>query len=492
MQKQSLQLSLQQKLTPQQIQYIKLLQIPTAELDARIEEELETNPALEEGEEQPEKTETEDSEDYPEDTSEDGETDNDLPSKDGDDEFGVDDYLTDDDYSGYKMQGDFYEQEERDTPLASSFNLYDSLLTQLEFLNLSDRRETIAKHLIGSIENDGYIRRDLYAIANDLAFTQNVETDEDEIEEILFLIQEFDPAGIAARNLSECLYLQLKRKDDIEPEVAHAKIIIKDYFEEFSKKHYERIKQRLNINDAELKKAINLITHLNPKPGDNSAGDIKSQYLIPDFILINTGNKLEVSLNSKNAPELRVSYAYREMFDTYDKSSKKDKKMKEAVSFVKQKLDAAKWFIDAIQQRQQTLLKTMNAILRVQYDYFLEGDEAKLKPMVLKDIASVVGLDISTVSRIASNKTIQTDFGVIPLKFFFSEGISTDTGEDASSREVKSVIKDLIEAEDKAKPLADEKLEEILNSKGYNIARRTVAKYREQLDIPVARLRKKL
>ncbi len=490
MQKQSLQLSQQQKLTPQQIQYIKLLQVPTAELDARIEEELENNPALEEGEEMPEKQDSEDEQDdFANDASDD--SDEDFEKKEGNDEFDSSDY-TDDDYSGYKMQGDFYEQDEHDMPIVSSSNLYESLLTQLEFLNLTERKETIAKHLIGSIESDGYIRRDLYAIANDLAFTQNLETDEDEIEEVLFKIQEFDPAGIAARDLAECLYLQLRRKDEHDPEVIHAKAIVKDFFEEFSKKHYDRIKLRLSIDDDELRKAIELITHLNPKPGDNGTGDVKSQYLIPDYILVNSGSKLEVMLNSKNAPELKVSAAYREMFDTYDKSPKKDKKMREAVTFVKQKLDSAKWFIDAIQQRQQTLLKTMNAILRFQYDYFLEGDEAKLKPMVLKDVASFVGLDISTVSRIASNKTVQTDFGVIPLKFFFSEGIATDSGEDASSREVKSVIKDLIEAEEKSKPLADEKLEEILNEKGYNIARRTVAKYREQLGISVARLRKKL
>ncbi|HAR19942.1 MAG TPA: RNA polymerase sigma-54 factor [Cytophagales bacterium] len=489
MQKQSLQLAQQQKLTPQQIQYIKLLQIPTAELDARIEEELEANPALEEGEELPEKQETDETEDYANEASE--ELDDNFEKKNTDDEFDASDYA-DDDFSGYKMQGDFYEQEEYDAPLASTTNLYESLLNQLEFLNLSERKNTIAKHLIGSIENDGYIRRDLYAIANDLAFTQDFETDEDEIEEVLFKIQEFDPAGIGARDLAECLYLQLVRKDELEAEVSHAKSIVKEYFEEFSKKQYERIKQRLGIGDEELKKAIDLITHLNPKPGDSSAGEVKSQYLIPDFILVNTGNKLEVVLNSKNAPELRVSSAYREMFETYDKSTKKDKKMREAVTFVKQKLDSAKWFINAIQQRQQTLLKTMNAILKAQYDYFLEGEESKLKPMVLKDVASVVDLDISTVSRIASNKSVQTDFGVIPLKFFFSEGISTDSGEDVSSREVKSVIKEMIEAEEKSKPLADEKLEEMLNEKGYNIARRTVAKYREQMGIPVARLRKKL
>lgn len=493
MQKQSLKLSQQQKLTPQQIQYIKLLQITTAELDARIEEELESNPALEEGEELPERKDSDENDDFEQESTDSTEDlDDDFETKNTvEDEFDSSDYA-DDDFSGYKMQGDFYEEEERDMPIVSSVNLYESLLAQLEFLNLSERKETIAQQLIGSIESDGYIRRDLYAIANDLTFTQNLETDEDEIEEVLFKIQEFDPAGIAARDLAECLYLQLRRKDDHEPEVVHAKAIVKDFFEEFGKKHYERIKLRLEIDDEELKKAMEVITHLNPKPGDTSSGDVKSQYLIPDYILVNNGSKLEVLLNSKNAPELKVSAAYREMFDTYDKSPKKDKKMREAVTFVKQKLDSAKWFIDAIQQRQQTLLRTMNTILRLQYDYFLEGDESKLKPMVLKDVASLVDLDISTVSRIASNKSIQTDFGVIPLKFFFSEGIATDSGEDASSREVKSVIKDLIEEEEKSKPLADEKLEEILNEKGYNIARRTVAKYREQLGIPVARLRKKL
>ncbi len=485
MQKLSLSQSLSQKLSPQQIQFIKLLQVPTAELDARIEEELEINPALEEG--KVEEVESSGEDDFEDDFGEEyGEESS---------EVNVDDYL-DDDYGGYKMQGDGNynsEDEDREIPFSVASSLHEQLITQLNFLKLDERQRLIGEQLIGSIENDGYIRRELTSIINDLAFSQNVETDSDELEEILRKIQTFDPAGIAARNLQECLIIQLERKEHPDdPTVQHALAIIQDCFEEFTKKHYPKIQKRLNLDEEEIKDAVQLITRLNPKPGGVADGLVLTQYVIPDFILVTNGGKFEILLNSKNAPELRISRSYAELFDAYDKSDKKDKKLKETVSFVKQKLDSAKWFIDAIKQRQNTLLRTMDAILQYQYPFFVDGDEAALRPMILKDIAEKIDMDISTVSRVANSKSIQTEFGVFPLKYFFSEGIATDSGEDVSNREVKSVLQGMVDAEDKKKPLSDDKLVKMLNKKGYTIARRTVAKYREQLQIPVARLRKEL
>src|SRR5688572_13022066 len=493
MQKLGLSQSLQQKLSPQQIQFIKLLQVPTAELDARIEEELEVNPALEEGEDQepekPEETpntesESAESEEFPE-----------TPSN-SDDDVDIKDYLRDDDYSGYKMEGDGDEDEDnREMPIPMSSSLHEQLMNQLDFLGLDERELAIGKQLVGSIEADGYIRRDLEAIVNDMAFSQGIETTAEEVEAVLKKIQTFDPPGIAARNLQECLYLQLDRMDNgHDIDVAVAKKIISECFEEFTKKHYQKIQKKLDTEDENfVRDAMEVIIKLNPKPGGGGGQNAtKNQYIIPDYILTNNNGKLELALNSRNAPELRISRSYTDMFKAYDKSNKKDKKLKEAVTFVKQKLDAAKWFIDAIKQRQHTLLRTMKAIIDFQYDFFLEGDETKLKPMILKDIASMINMDISTVSRVASSKAIQTDFGIYPLKYFFSEGIATDSGEEVSSREVKQIIKDIIESEDKDKPYSDDKLEKILNDKGYNIARRTVAKYREQLNIPVARLRKEM
>jgi RNA polymerase sigma-54 factor len=485
MQKLNLSQVLSQKLSPQQIQFIKLLQVPTAELETRVEEELEINPALEEGREEDKKE------------SEDEEFENNYEEDSGyeDKDLNLDDYLNDD-YGGYKMQGDGNyspDEEEREIPISSGISLHEQLISQLGFLKLNERQKLIGKQLIGSIESDGYIRRDLEAIINDLAFSQNIETDVDEIEEILRKIQSFDPAGIAARNLQECLLIQLERKehpDDTTVQIAVR--IINECFDEFTKKHYSKIQKKLDIDENILKESVNIITRLNPKPGGTSDGLVKTQYIIPDFILINTEGKLEITLNSKNAPELRVSRSYSEMFDTYDKSDKKDKKLKDTVTFVKQKLDAAKWFIDAIKQRQHTLLKTMQAILDYQSEFFLDGDETKLKPMILKDIAERIEMDISTVSRVANSKSIQTEFGIFPLKYFFSEGISTDSGEDVSNKEVKSVLQSMVDGENKRKPLSDDKLVKLLNDKGYNIARRTVAKYREQLQIPVARLRKEL
>ncbi len=486
MQKLGLNQSLQQKLSPQQIQFIKLLQVPTAELETRIEEELEINPALEEGEENNETPEEKDNSTDEEEFNE---------ASGSEEEIDIKDYLRDDDYSGYKMQGDGDDDEDREMPIPMGTSLHEQLMNQLDFLGLDEHHYNIGKQLIGSIESDGYIRRDLEAIANDLAFSQGIETNVEEVEGVLKKIQTFDPPGIAARTLQECLLLQLDRMDNgHDIDVAVGKKIIEECFEEFTKKHYQKIQKKLDTEDEEfVRDAIDLIVKLNPKPGGgNTNTAVKNQYIIPDFILTNNNGKLELALNSRNAPELRISRSYTEMFKAYDKSNKKDKKLKDAVTFVKQKLDAAKWFIDAIKQRQQTLLRTMRAIVDFQYDYFLEGDETKLRPMILKDIASMINMDISTVSRVASSKAVQTDFGIFPLKYFFSEGISTDSGEEVSSREVKQIIKDIIEAEDKNKPLSDDKLEKILNDKGYNIARRTVAKYREQLNIPVARLRKEI
>ncbi|PZX56545.1 RNA polymerase factor sigma-54 [Algoriphagus chordae] len=484
MQKLHLNQSLSQKLSPQQIQFIKLLQVPTAELDTRIEEELEINPALEEGKtEEKESTEDDFEDNYEEEPL--------TEERD----VNIDDYL-DDEYGGYKMQGDGNynaDEEDREMPISSQSSLHDQLVSQLSFLRLDDREKIIGEQLIGSIENDGYIRRDLESIINDLAFSQNIETDIDELEEILRKIQNFDPAGIASRNLQECLTIQLERKEHPDdPTVQNALKIMHDCFDEFTKKHYAKIQKRCDLSDEETKDAVNLITKLNPKPGGVADGLVRTQYIIPDFMLTNTAGKYEISLNSKNAPELRISRSYSEMFDAYDKSDKKDKKLKETVTFVKQKLDAAKWFIDAIKQRQNTLLRTMEAILQYQKEFFIDGDETNLRPMILKDIAERIDMDISTVSRVANSKAIQTEFGVYPLKYFFSEGIATDSGEDVSNREVKSVLQTMVDAEDKKKPLSDDKLVKMLNGKGYNIARRTVAKYREQLQIPVARLRKEL
>jgi len=485
MQKLSIQQQLSQKLSPQQIQFIKLLQIPAAELESRIEEELEINPALEEGKE-------ESTDELNKDSNEEefNESDEDF----SDNELDIQEYIRDEDVAGYKMQGDgpSSDDEERESPLAGSTSLSDMLMSQMGFLRLDEHHQKIAEQLIGSVDEDGYIRRDLNLIVDDLAFSQNIETNIEEIEEVLFKIQDFDPAGIGARDLQECLLLQMERKDIDDPGVKLAYIILKDFFDEFTKKHYDKIQKKLEVDEDAIKQAVHLITKLNPKPGGNSGDDIKTQYLIPDFILQNNNGTLELFLNSKNAPDLRVSRNYSEMFETYDKSAKNDKKLKEAVTFVKQKLDAAKWFIEAIKQRQQTLLRTMHAILEFQKEFFFEGDESFLKPMILKDIADMVHMDISTVSRVANSKAIQTEFGIYPLKYFFSEGIATDSGEDASSREVKHILKEIIEKEHKKRPLSDEKLEKELNSRGYNIARRTVAKYREQLNIPVARLRKEL
>ncbi len=495
MQKLTLSQNLQQRLSPQQIQFIKLLQIPTAELDQRIEEELEINPALEEGKEMEEKSE---SDDIYDDFNDYGDSDNssddfsDYDSLDYHDSVDVKEYINQDDYSGYKMYGDGWDDDRESSPVISTNTLTESLVQQLGFLKLNERDTIIGEQLIGSIEDDGYIRRPIRSICNDLAFGQNVYASEEEVESVLLKVQRFEPAGIAARDLQECLLIQLKRMGCHAEHCINAIKIIENHFEEFTKKHFDTIQRKLNIDNDSLRESVLLITRLNPKPGNVESGDNTAAYLMPDFIISNQNGKLDIILNSKNAPELRVSKSFSDMLETYDKSNKQNKQIKETVTFVKQKLDAAKWFIDAIKQRQQTLLHTMEAIVKYQNEFFWEGDESKLKPMILKDIAEKIEMDISTVSRVANSKSVQTDFGIYPLKYFFSEGISTDSGEDASSREVKNILKELIESEPKHAPLSDDKLEKLLKKRGYNIARRTVAKYREQLNIPVARLRKEL
>ena len=378
-------------------------------------------------------------------------------------------------------------------PIRVETSFHELLITQLGMMELDERTQKIAEQIVGSIDDDGYLRREITSIADDLAFRQNVATTPAEIETLIKQIQQFDPPGICARDLKECLILQLKRKLGEGKEVDRAMQVMEKYFDEFTKKHYEKIQRGLGINDQQLKEVINQIIKLNPRPGGNIGESSQAEgYVIPDFFIFNNAGILELTLNSKNAPDLRISEGYRDMLKDYDKGTKKDKQQKEAVLFIKQKIDSAKWFIDMIKQRQQTLLGTMSSIMNYQQEFFLTGDETTLKPMILKDIAEMTGLDISTVSRVANSKFVQTEFGTYRLKFFFSESLSTDSGEEVSTREVKKILSDLIEAEDKHKPLSDELLTDLLQEKGYNIARRTVAKYREQLNLPVARLRKQL
>ena len=489
--KQTLQQKLLQKLSPQQIQFIKLLQVPTVSLDARIKEELEENPALEDISLA---NMNEPAEEYPD---KDPDDDNFANEEQGGelDEFNVDDYLQADDindYGGSQNNNGDDEDDRKEIPIAVQHSFFENLQQQLDLLALSDRDFLIGQQLIGSLDDDGYLRRPISSLIDDLAFSQNVIAEEQEVEEMLRVIQGFDPPGIGARNLQECLLIQLRKKDQENPIVKRAIAIVEDYLDEFTKKHYDKLERALNIGSEELKEVINEILKLNPKPGDSGTVAGKQLHVIPDFHITNNDGVLHLTLNARNAPELRVSRSYQEMFEHYDKASQKDKKMKEAVQFVKQKLDSAKWFIDAIKQRQQTLLKTMNAIMNYQYDYFLTGDERKLKPMILKDIADRIDMDISTVSRVANSKYVQTEFGTFLLKSFFSEAIQTDSGEEVSNKEVKKILEECISNENKRKPLADEKLTEILKEKGYTIARRTVAKYREAMGIPVARLRKQL
>ena len=492
---QSLQQKLLQKLSPQQIQLMKLLQVPTANLEERIKEELEENPALELDEEKHEDS----GEEIKDEFSENGE--GEFEEKDGsqDDYNDVDvsEYVrdSDDDVADYKLRDDNYPEDDdkKQLPFKTETSFYQVLLDQLGMLKLDEKEQRIAEQIVGSVDEDGYLRRETSAIVDDLAFRQNIMATEEEVEAIIQRIQHFDPPGVGARDLQECLLLQLQRQKNEGKNVDTAMMAIKKYFDEFTKKHYEKIQRGLGIDEDQLKEVMQQIIRLNPKPGGTVGGISKAEsYVVPDFFIFNNAGKLELTLNSRNAPELRISEGYRDMMKEYDRGAKKDKRQKEAVLFIKQKIDAAKWFIDAIKQRQHTLLSTMTAIMNHQHDFFLTGDETTLKPMILKDIAEKTGLDISTVSRVANSKFVQTEFGTYRLKFFFSESLSTDSGEEVSTREVKKILSDLIEAESKKRPLSDERLTELLQERGYNIARRTVAKYREQLNIPVARLRKEL
>jgi RNA polymerase sigma-54 factor len=490
---QSFQQKLLQKLSPQQIQLMKLLQVPTSNLEERVQAEIEENPALEmaEGEKEIEFGEEIDNEFEP-DVEEEDPTPLDEYEQADSTAFMVDD---DGEIADYKLKDDNYPDMDDNAviPIKVETSFHELLTDQLGMLELGERDYTIAEQVLGSLDDDGYLRRALTSIADDLAFRQGIEVAEKEIERIVLLIQDFDPAGIGARDLQECLLLQLKRKKLEGKSVQLAITILTKYFEEFTRKHYEKIRRQLNLSDAEIKVVVGQIIKLNPRPGGNFTSIDKAQtYIIPDFFVLNNSGQLELTLNSKNAPELRVSEGYRDMLKDYEKGSKKDPRQKEAVLFIKQKIDAAKWFIDMIEQRQTTLTNTMKAILVHQHAFFLSGDETVLRPMILKDIAIQTGLDISTVSRVANSKFVQTEYGTFRLKFFFSESLSTDSGEEVSTREVKKILSDLIDAEEKNQPLSDEILTDMLQQKGYNIARRTVAKYREQLNIPVARLRKEL
>ncbi len=490
---QSLQQKLLQKLSPQQIQLMKLLQVPTASLEVRIKEEMEENPALELDEDKHEdgdELKDEFAETAEDDYEEDGSTDE-------YENIDVSEYVSegDDEVGDYKLRDDNYPEEDegRQLPFKTESSFYELLIVQLGLLNLDERQHTIAEQIVGSIDEDGYLRRETSAIVDDLAFRQNILSSNEEVEQLIKRIQHFDPPGVGARHLQECLLIQLNRQKEEGKPVETAIKAITKYFDEFTKKHYEKIQRGLNLDDDQLREVMQQIIRLNPKPGGTVGEMNKAEtYVVPDFFIINNTGKLELTLNSRNAPELRISEGYRDMLKEYDRGAKKDKRQKEAVLFIKQKIDSAKWFIDAIKQRQHTLLSTMNAIMQHQYSFFLTGDETELKPMILKDIAEKTGLDISTVSRVANSKFVQTEFGTYRLKFFFSESLSTDSGEEVSTREVKKILSDMIEAEDKKRPLSDERLTELLQEKGYNIARRTVAKYREQLTIPVARLRKEL
>jgi RNA polymerase sigma-54 factor len=493
---QSLQQKLLQKLSPQQIQLMKLLQVPTANLEERIKEELEENPALEQSEEGHEE-DGEIVDEFADDT-----VDADDPELDGSaDEYenlDLSEYVSedDDDIAEYKLKDENYPELDEGRTMQNRIetSFHDYLLEQLGMLKMDDEQRRIAEQIVGSIDDDGYLRRETISIVDDLAFRQNISTTVKEVETLIRQIQQFDPPGIAARDLQECLLLQLYRRqiNNDDEAIDQAINILEHYFEEFTKKHYDKIQRGLNLSDEDLKNAINQIIKLSPKPGGNIGESTADSYIIPDFFVYNNGGKLELTLNGKNAPDLRVSEGYRDMLKEYDRGSKKDKRQKEAVIFIKQKIDAAKWFIDAIKQRQHTLYVTMEAIMLHQEEFFFTGDETSMRPMILKDIAEKTGLDISTVSRVANSKFVQTEFGTYRLKFFFSESLSTESGEEVSTREVKKILSDMVEGESKRKPLSDEKLTEMLQEKGYNIARRTVAKYREQLNIPVARLRKEL
>lgn len=483
--KQRLQQKLLQKLSPQQIQMIKLLEIPAIQLEQRIKKELEENPVLEEGAE--ESIDKQEEESVADDTFE-----------DNTEEFSLSDYIDEDDTPSYRLSSNNYSKDESrnvEIPFSVGSSFHEHMKSQMGLQSLTEKEEELAKYIMGNIDEDGYLRRKLDSIVDDLVFSQNIKTTEEELLFILRIVQDFDPPGVGARDLQECLLLQIDRKDQEDPVKKRAREILKYHFQEFTKKHYEKIEEKMNLADGELKEAIDEILKLNPKPGGsvNDPHNKSFHQIVPDFVLENRDGELELLLNSKNVPDLRVSSTYAEMLRSFKaQKDKHSKNEKEAISFVKQKLDSAKWFIDAIRQRQATLLINMNAILSYQEEYFKEGDETKLRPMILKDIAEMTGMDISTISRVVNSKYIQTHFGIFSLKYFFSEGMQNESGEEVSTREIKTILTECIKNENKKKPLNDEKLAAILKEKGYLLARRTVAKYREQLGISVARLRKEL
>ena len=478
--KQQLQIKLSQKLSPQQIKLMKLIQLSTLDLEQKIEAEMGENPALESGAEVVK--------------SDNQENDFEENTKIETDEIDIDQYLSDDEIPSYRLYSNNYssDDEERSVPLSGGISFHQSLLQQMGNLILNEDEMLIAEFLIGSIDDSGYIRRNDDELIDDLAFTQNIFTDKNQLNKVIRSVQSLDPPGVGARSLKECLQLQLEKKKKDRPEVVHALKIIKDEFDHFSHKHYTKLQDRVGITQEELKEALELIGKLNPKPGGALSSTIQNTHVVPDFILTLEDGRIEVKLNRRNAPQLKVSNAYKDMLEGYQEGNKKSKTQQDAVQFIKQKLDAAKWFIDAIQQRHQTLTLTINAIVAHQKEYFLSGDERKLKPMILKDIADKVDMDISTISRVANSKYIDTPYGVKLLKTFFSEGLKNEEGEDVSSIEIKNILSQLIAEENKKKPLTDEVLSKLMKEKGYIVARRTIAKYREQLDIPVARLRKEL
>jgi RNA polymerase sigma-54 factor len=491
---QQLQQKLLQKLSPQQIQLMKLIQIPTVALEQRIKQEIEDNPALEELDEA--------ADDYQDEQAEDSggydEEDGNEPEDDRYDDFNIEDYLDDDHIPSYKLvaQNRGRDDEDREMPVVSGITFHEHLHNQVGMFPLDERQQAIVGIMIGNLDDSGYLERELPAMVNDFAFSFNISTNVAELEGLLKVIHEFDPPGVGARNLQECLMIQLNRSEDDTPDIDLARRIIHEFFDEFSKKHYDKIIRKTGITEEELRGAIEEILKLNPKPGNSSressrAGGI---YIVPDFYITNNEGELELRVNSKNAPELRINRTYKEMLEQFahDKGKRSTTQDREALMFVKQKIDAAKWFIEAINQRQNTLYITMSAIMEYQRDYFLTGDETMLRPMILKDIAEIVSLDISTISRVANSKYVQTPFGTFLLKSFFSEALQTESGEEVSSREVKKILDDCIGNEDKRNPVTDEMLAGILKEKGYTIARRTVAKYREQLGIPVARMRRAL
>ena len=485
--KQSLHQRLLQKLSPQQIQLMKLIQLPTQAFEERLKQEIEENPALDTGKE--EKESFEDS------------LENDVDFDDSGNEkieaedINIDEYLSDDEYPSYKTQSNNYssDDDEKQVPYAAGTTFHQSLKNQLNTFRINEEERSIAEFLVGSIDDSGYIRREIIDLVDDLAFTQNVFTNEELVEKVLkTVVQKLDPIGVGARDLKECLIIQLKSKSQTKNRELAIKVL-ENAFDHFVKKHYKKLLDKFNISEEELKEVNNEISKLNPKPGSSYAGNNKiAEQIVPDFTIRIVEGVLELTLNSRNAPELHVSREYNNMLKGYQDSKDKSKSQKDAVMFIKQKLDAAKWFIDAIKQRQQTLLVTMNAIMHYQYDYFLTGDERKLKPMILKDIADKINMDVSTVSRVANSKYVSTPYGTKLIKVFFSESMKNDQGEDVSTREIKKILENVVAEENKKKPLTDEKLSKILKEKGYPIARRTVAKYREQLDIPVARLRKEI